>query len=241
MVIDQHYNKSEITKQRIEALYHGNQAKEETLNDLERNRKSAEAALQAKQQRSKELENLLRGLKAEQERVIERLERVKAEQSRLNMVLEDKTTQTMTARQAAAKLRPYTEQSPEALEASLQQLSDNLGGDKAQIEALNRRSRALQTSSDAFSQVTADVKACTVLLHELNRDLAAEEATAQAAAKNHDALSERSNNVRDVERDEKMLLKQLDNVQRRTERLRRTADERIAAEGRRMEELKAVN
>ncbi|KAI9712870.1 MAG: kinetochore-associated Ndc80 complex subunit nuf2 [Chrysothrix sp. TS-e1954] len=240
-VIDEHYNKSEVTKQRIETLYHSNHAKEDTLDDLERNRKSAEAALQAKQNRSKELESLLRGLKADQERVIDRLERVKAEQGRLKGVLEDKTTQTMSARQAAAKLRPYTEQSPEALEMSLQQLSDNLSTDKAQIETLNRRSRALQTSCEAFSSVQNEVKMCTSLLNELSRDLAAEEATTQAATRNQEALSERSNNVRDVEREEKMLLKQLENVQKRTEKLRGSAEERSAAQGRKMEELKAVN
>ena len=239
--IDKHYNKAEVSKQRIETLYHSNQAKEDTLNELERNRKSADAALQTRQARSKELESLLRGLKAEQERVIERLERVKAEQGHLKTVLEDRTMQTMLARQAAAKLRPYTEQSPESLEASLQQLSDSLNVDKAHIETLNKRSRALQTSCEAFSTVQSEVKTCTTLLNELCRDLTAEEATAQAASKNQEALSERSNNVRDVEREEKMLLKQLDNVQKRTEKLRTTAEDRSTAQGRKMEELKTMN
>lgn len=147
----------------------------------------------------------------------------------------------MTTREAADKLRPYTEQSPAALEASLQELSNTLAADRAQIESLERRARALTTSSDAFATVAADVRSCSALLTELSREMAAEEALLTANARGRDALSERSNNVRDVERQEQRLKKQLENVQARTDRLRKNAEERRAAEARKMEELKRVN
>lgn len=239
--MDAHFNKSEKTKQRIEQLYSDNQTKEDQLSDLERNRKQAEAMIRDKEQRSNELKNRLYELKSSQERVSEKLERVREEQSRLKAGLEEKTTQTMTMRQETHKLRPYTEQSPAELEKQLTDLSKNLTNDKAQIETLERRSRALQASSDAFKTVTADVENNIALLHDLSRDLSAEEATLAAAAKNRDALSERSNNVRDVERQERQLYKQLETVQTRTDKLRKKADERRDAEAKKMTELKKIN
>lgn len=166
---------------------------------------------------------------------------MRAEQQRLKAMLEEKMTQNLTTRQAADKLRPYTEQSPAALEAALQDLSNALNSDRAQIDSLDRRARAIQTSSDAFTTVTADVRTCNNLLTELSREIAAEEAILNANARGRDALSERSNNVRDVERQEQRLQKQLENVQQRTEKLRRHAEDRRAAEGKKMEELKRVN
>lgn len=240
-LIDQYYNKSEKTKERIDVLYAENQDKEDLLSTLEQNRQAAELAVRAKTARSNELKERLLELKRDQERVAIKVERMKEEQARLKALLEERTEQTMTVRQDAEKLRPYTTQSPAMLETSLRDMNISVTNDKALIEVFDRRARALQTSCDAFNTVTADIQTCVGLLTELGRDLAAEESTVQTAAKNRDALSERSNNVRDVERQERMLQKQLENVQRRTEKLRSVADERREAEGRKMEELKKVN
>ena len=197
--------------------------------------------MEAKERKKAKLKDVLNGLKADQERVIEALERVRGEQSKFKSSLEEKTTKTIASRQAVEKLRPYAEQSPQALEASLQELSTSLNNDRALIEALDRRSRALQSSCDAFSTVKADVRTCTSLLNELRRDVSAEEQTAAAAAKGRDVFHERSNNVRDVERQEKMLQKQLENVQRRTDKLRKNAEERREGESKKMEEMKKIN
>jgi len=180
-------------------------------------------------------------LKRYQERVAEKLERVHQEQSQLKTILETKTHQTMTAKQDAQKLRPYTTQSPAALESSLNDLNKSLTNDRAQIETLDRRAHALQASCDAFTTVTTDVQSCTYLLTELSKDLATEEAIAAAAARNQDVVFERTNNVKDVDRQESMLQKQLENVQRRTEKLRKTEEDRKEKEGRRLQELKNVN
>ena len=125
-VIDEHYNSSERTKNQIEQLYHANQEKEENLQEMQQNRKNVEAALREKEKRTSELRNRLLELKASQERVTDKLERVKTEQASLKKILEDRTTTVMNARTEANKLRPYTEQSPAALEQSLRDLSLSL-------------------------------------------------------------------------------------------------------------------
>ncbi|KAI9662707.1 MAG: kinetochore-associated Ndc80 complex subunit nuf2 [Alyxoria varia] len=239
--IDEHFNKSERTKQRIGQLYHDNQALEDRLRILEGNRRSTEAAVAAKAAQKEELKKQLNGLKADQEPILERVDDMRHESTRLKSILEDKTREHITSQEAVQKLRPYAEQSPGALEANLQELSSGLNSDRQHTENLDRRSRALQTSSDSFTTVATDVRNCIASLNDLHRETQAQEAAALAAAKGKEALSERTNNVRDVEREEKMLNKQLDNVERRTEKLRKNAEDRRVAEGKKMEELKKVN
>ncbi|KAK7713188.1 kinetochore-associated Ndc80 complex subunit nuf2 [Botryosphaeria dothidea] len=240
-VIDEHFNKSERTKLRIEQLYNENQDKENHLQELERNRKAMETHMATKEKRQKELKQRLLDLKMGQEKVVEKLEMVKEDQRRLKELLETKTEQTMNVRQEAAKLRPYTTQSPTVLEASLKDLNANLAADKATIDALDRRGRALQTSTDTFSAVAQDVEACTRLLNDLAQDIKQEQEELAKADRHRQALSERSNNVRDVERQEKLLTKQLTNISARTEKLRKNAEDKSEAARIRLEELKVVH
>lgn len=240
-VIDEHLNKSENTKNRIQQLYDENQDAEDHVRDLEGNRKSAESTISKKEARINELTDVIRNLKGESDRMQEKHDRMRAEQQRLKDILTQKIEQNLQTQQAVEKLRPYTEQSPDQLQQNLEKLNDSLNNDRAQIEQLDRRARALQASCDAFATVTADIQTCTGLLQELRREMAAEEAMHVAAAKGRDALSERSNNVRDVERQETRLQKQLENIQARTNNLRKTAEERRKEEQKKMEELRQTN
>lgn len=225
-VIDEHYNSSERTKNMIEQLYHSNQEREDQLAEMEQNRKNVEQAMKDKERRNQELKTRLLELKKSQERVTEKLERVKGEQSRLKTLLEDKTATVMQVRAEANKLRPYTEQSPAVLEQSLRDLSSNLSADRAEIDRLDKRARALQTSCDTFTLLQTDIASLTRVLTDLDAELKKEEDEARAAAKNRDTLTEQSGNVREVERQEKMLRKQLQTWQDRTEKLRNDTEMR---------------
>jgi len=238
--IDTHFNKAEQTKHRIDALYLENQTAEERLAHLERNRRAVDNAIKEKEARHRELKDTLRKLLSAQGALSEKLARFKDEQSRLKAMLEDKTTATLDARADANKLRPYTTQSPSALEANLAALTTTLSDTRTQTDALDRRARALQTSADAFTSVTADTASCTALLSELARDLNAEETALSAAARNADALSLRTSAVRDVERSERALAKKLENTVQRTERLRAEEAARKARASARLEELRGV-
>ena len=236
-ITDEHFNKADKTEQRIEVLYSENQAKEEHLAELDRNRRAMEALIADKENKSEELKARLLELKRSQERVSDRLEQVKQEQSRLKAAFEASTTAKLTAQQESEKLRPYTTLSPAVLENQLKDLTSALAHDKAQTENLDRRARALQTSSDAFSTVNADVEACTSLLRDLQRDLSAEEETRSAASKTTDALNERTNTVLDMQRRERQLQKQLENVLAKTDKVRIKDEQRKEADGKRMKEM----
>ncbi|KIW33732.1 uncharacterized protein PV07_00558 [Cladophialophora immunda] len=239
-VIDENFNKAETTKARIETLYAGNQDMEQRLEEMKRNRKAMEVAVKEKMRRNDELKARLLELRKGQERVAEQLERAKAEKSRSQSMLEEKTERLVRARQESEKLRPYVLQSPAALQTTLTELSDNLVREKAQIDALERRCRALQTSGDSFTVVQNDVQACVKVLEEIAVELQKEEEEDARAAKNRDALAERGNNVREVEQNEKLLQRQLKKWEERIEELRRKHKDRDETNKAKMDELREI-
>ena len=240
-VIDEHYNSSERTKNMIESLYHANQEKEDRLEEMQQNRKNVELAIQEKEKRNQELKTRLLELKQAQVNVTEKHNRIKEESARLKTLLEEKTAMVMETKAEANKLRPYTEQSQATLERSLGDLSARLNADKAETERLEKRTRALQTSSDTFTILHTDISALTRVLTDVQSELSKEEDEARSASKNREALMEKSGNVREVERQEKLLRKQLEQSQGRTDKLRRDADAKAVNAKQRMEELKSMH
>ena len=240
-VIDEHYNSSERVKNMMEQLYHSNQEKDDQLREMEQNRKNVEMAIKDKEKRELELKTRLLELSKSQKRVMDKLTEVQDESNRLKGLLEEKTATVLNVRQEANKLRPYTEQSPAALEQALRALSTNLSSDRIEIERLEKRSRALQTSSDSFTLLQTDISSLTRLLLDLKAELAKEDEEARSATQNRDALSTQSNSVREVEREEKRLSKQLDRWLSNTENVRRDADTRAANAKQKMERLRAVH
>jgi kinetochore protein Nuf2 len=239
-VIDEHFNKAETTKVRIEALYMENQDIEARLEEMKRNRKAMEAHVAEKVKRNEELKKRLLELRQSQEKVSRRFDIAKDKKAEMTAILQDKTAATISLRQDSAKLRPYVLQSPAALQASLTDLSNALNTEKTQIDTLDRRARGLQTSTDTFSVVSSDVASCIKLLDEISAELAKEEEENIRIAKQRDALGERGNNVREVERTEGLLQRQLSKWMERTEKLRDGSKEKQASAKQRMDELKAI-
>ncbi|KAH7370380.1 kinetochore protein-like protein nuf2 [Rhexocercosporidium sp. MPI-PUGE-AT-0058] len=241
VVIDEHFNKAETTKVRIETLYMENQDMEARLDEMKRNKKAMEAHVAEKVKRNEELKRRLLDLRQSQEKVTRRFENVKAKKSEMTAILEDKTATTLVMRQESAKLRPYVLQSPAALQASLTELSNALNAEKSQIDAMDRRARALQTSTDTFTVVSSDVASCIKLLDEISAELSKEEEENVRIARQRDALGERGNNVREVERTEGLLQRQLSKWMERTDKLREGSKEKAMSAKERMEELRAVH
>ena len=239
--IDEYFNKSETTKARIETLFLENQDMEARLDEMRRKRKGMEALAKEKTARNDQLKARLLELKRGQEHVSERSERAKNEKGRLTGQLEEKTERCLSVRQESEKLRPYVLQSPAALQSSLTELSENLAKDRTRIDGLEKRTRALQTSADTFGVVINDVNSCTKVLEEVSSELQKEDEENLKATKRRDALSERGNNVREVERHEAMLQRQLKRWLERTDAVRNSSKEKTEAAKSKMEELKGVH
>jgi len=110
--------------------------------------------------------------------------------------------------------------------------------DKAQVDAMERRLRALQTSTDTFMVVSNDVQACVKVLEDISVELQKEEEEDARAARNRDAISDRGNSVREVEQTEKLLQRQLARWSERIEALRKNSQEKQETAQVRMEELR---
>ncbi|EGX95374.1 kinetochore protein nuf2 [Cordyceps militaris CM01] len=240
-VVDQHYNKSEAIKTRIESLYADNKDNNARLEDMRHRRKVMQAQVAEKTARNEDLKQRLLELRRSQERVAARLDEAKQRKTELTGVLEQKTQEKLTLRHESAKLRPYVLQSPASLQDHLAELREILNNDKAHIDALERRARALQTSSDSFSTVSVDVEACVKVLEEIAAELAKEEEELGRYAKQKDLLTERGHNAREVDRTETMLKRQLDKWHDRTARLREQAEHKAAEAHDRVLELRAVH
>lgn len=240
-LIDDHFNRADNTKVKIETLYMENQDMEARLQEMKRNQKAMEGHIAEKVKRNQELKQRLRDLQASQKDVATRHNNLQQKKGELVKVLEDKTASILLLRQESAKLRPYVLQSPAALQTSLTDLGNTLSADKANIDTLDRRARALQTSSDTFTVVSADIGSCNKLLDEIAVELSKEEEENVKNAKQRDALSERGVNVREVEREENLLQHQLAKYMERTEKLREGGREKDLAAKRKMEELRAVH
>jgi kinetochore protein Nuf2 len=238
--IDENFNKAEATKSRIETLHMDNEDMSERLDNMQRNRKAMEAAVKDKMKRNDELKARLLELKKGQERIAEQLEKAKSEKSRAQGMLEDRTERLIRIRQESEKLKPYVLESPGKLQDELQALSNNLVQERQQIDSLERRSRALQTSSDSFGIVNNEVQSCVKVLEEISVELQREEEEEAKAARNRDQVADRSNNVREIEQNEKMLQRQLEKWEERTDVLRKKHKERDEANRNRMDELRAV-
>ena len=214
---------------------------EARLDEMRSQRKTQEVLVKEKTKRNDELKARLLELKKGQERVAERLERVRADKGRLQGTLEEKTERCLLVKQECEKLRPYVSQSPAALEAKVTELSDNLVRDRTQIDSLEKRTRALQTSTDTFGVVSNDIASCTKILDEISVELHKEDEETLKAARRRDALSERGNNVREVERTEALLQRQLKRWLERTEGVRQQSQEKAKTAKEKMEELRGVH
>lgn len=236
-VIDEHFNKTERTKTRIDELFAENQEFEQRLADMRREQQINEVQVREKVARNDELKARLLELGREQSRVAETLDRVKNDRARRQQQLEEKTERTVRSRQEAEKLRPYVLESPATLQSSLTELAENLMREKAHIDGMEKRARALQTSSDTFTVVSNDVQACVKLLEDISTELSKEDEEQSRAARNKEAISDRSASVREVDQTEKLLQRQLARWNERIEQLRKNAQEKADIAHARMEEL----
>ena len=200
-----------------------------------------EGQVKEKTKRNEERKARLLELKKGQEKVAERLAKVKSDKERLTSALEERTERCIVLKQESEKLRPYAQQSSSALQTQLAELSENLVRDKSQIDTLEKRTRALQTSADTFGVVANDVSSCIKVLEEVSNELAKEDEEKLDTAKRQDALAERTNNVREVVRTEALLQRQLSRWVERTETLRKGSAEKAEAAKKRMEELRGVH
>lgn len=223
---------------RVQQLVGGNEKLAENLVRLQERRKETERLNKSKEEELENARRRLLELDRQKNKTMHDGQRATDELKRLGMLFDEKEALLQSTSSEASKLRPYTFQKPDALETNLRDLNSTLQAEKSQIETLERRTRALQTSSDSFTIASQDVTACVRVLNDLSAEYAKEEEQLAKAARFREALSEKTNNVQGVEREEKLLQKRLDTIYAKTKKLRSGAEEKSVQAKVRMEELK---
>lgn len=237
--MDKYFRLFDDTQYRIESTFTENEELNARLVHLRENQPKLKAQATARNERIDELKAKLFTLRKEQERLQTDMDRSRAQKADLAKSLQDRVDSTHHQRHEAEKLRPYASQSTPALQAQLTELADTLARDKAQAEILEKRARALQTSMETFATAANDVQPLITLLRSAAHDLEAEESEKVDAQRRRDALTERSNNVREVQRTESLLQGYLAQWLERTEERRAQAKKRADAARERMEALNA--
>jgi kinetochore protein Nuf2 len=240
-VIDKHFEEGERTKLRVQQLYAEKESMEQRLIKLRASAKETEKKNAEKETHYESLKTQLRELVRAKDTLRLETESLESQKENLISTFESRAVALETVRDEGTKLKPYTLQKPEALEASLRDLNTRLAEDRGLLENLDKRARALQTSSDSFSAAAQDVQTCIRLLSDLSSDLQKEDDEAAKAAKHREALSDRVASVEDVERQERLLQKQLESINARTEKLRRGAEEKAEQARQRMDALQEVH
>jgi kinetochore protein Nuf2 len=240
-IVDKHFEEAERTKLHVQQLYADKENLEARLAQLQRESATVEKVNRAKEAELAELKPRLLDLDRRKQRLVADNNRAEDEKKRLVALLDERSNILDSVRTDAAKLKPYSLQRPEALEASLRDLNATLASEKASLESLERRIRALATSIESFTACGADISTTIRLLTDLGADLAREEDELSQASRCRETLSDKTNTVQDVERTERLMKKQLEAVQARTEKLRRQAEERGQAAAKKMEELKGMH
>jgi kinetochore protein Nuf2 len=240
-IVDKHFEEAERTKLHVQQLYADKENLEARLAQLQRESATVEKVNRAKEAELAELKPRLLDLDRRKQRLVADNNRAEDEKKRLVALLDERSSILDSVRADAAKLKPYSLQRPEALEASLRDLNATLASEKVNLESLERRIRALATSIESFTACGADISTTIRLLTDLGADLAREEEELSQASRCRETLSDKTNTVQDVERTERLMKKQLEAVQARTEKLRRQAEERGQVAAKKMEELKGMH
>lgn len=208
------------------------------LDEMMHERKCMDTLVLEKIKLNDKMKARLLELKKSQEGFAERLDRVKDEKARLTATLEERTQKCVAIRQKSARLRPYILQSLEALEADLKELSDSLAQDKFHVDHREKRKRALQSSTDTFKVLNNDISSCIKLLEEISNETQKEQEVGLRAAERRDSISKRGHDVKEFEREEVMLKRQLTRLQERIEAITRGSDEKAREAKEKMKELR---
>lgn len=237
-IVDEHFSRAENTKERINILRAENQHMRGRLDEMMCEHKCMDVMVLEKIKRNHTMKARLLELKKLQGGFAERLGKVKDEKIRLTATLEERTEKCVGIRQKSARLRPFVLQSFEALEADLKELPDSLAKDKFHVDHWERRTRSLQSSTDKFEALKNDISSSIKLLEEISNETHKEEELGRKAAERRDYLSQRGNDLKEIEWKEGMLKRQLTRWQERIEAVRRGSDENAREAKEKMKELR---
>lgn len=240
-VIDEQFHKTAAIRSRIERLRAENHDNQARLENRHRERQAAAKLVHDGTKRNEALMARLLELRDEQKKLAERLTKAKADKSVLRETLDQQSHKKSILQEENASLQSYLVQTPSTLQNKLVELRKILDSGRVQIDALDRRTRALQTSADSFETVSTDLAACIKILDEIAAELGKEKKEMERNAKQRDALSQSGKEARELEQTEQTLRNQLSKWDERTQKLREQSGHKAFDAMEKMHQLRATH
>lgn len=137
-------------------------------------------------------------------------------------------------------LRPYIMESPEKLQQAISDMNNSLAAEKSACDQMERKTRALQTSTESFTLIESDINACIKVMEDCETEAIKLEDISRKVLRQEEVLKARENEKKDLERGDALLQRQLEHLRERIERSRTQAEQKRESAHRKMAELKNV-
>ena len=239
-LISEQAARPEEVKARLEELLYENEDLRSEISRVEEQVKRDEPAIKIAKEVNEALTSDLRAMKKRQTGLSVEFEKERNDRNSLKQALTDRQYLTVKGKQECDKIRPYIVDSPEKLQHVIVDMNATLLSEKNLSDTLERRIRALLTSTESFTIIEADVTSCIKIMEECERELVKVEEMARKVSRHEEILKSKENENRDVERQEALLTRQLEHLRERIDRIRAQAEGKREQAQKRMEELKGV-
>lgn len=201
-VITEHFQKSEMAKEKIEQLFFENEKLSQRVHALKQQRAKEEPMIL----RGKEVQDImseeLRAFSKRDKALTNERSKLKQEKDTLIKRLEDRQYFITKTLQEAERIRPYIVDSPDRLQQVIADMGASLSQEKAAVDSAERKNRALQTSADSFAIVEQDVSSAIKVMEECEAELLKEEESTRKATRHHEILTQKQTDVREIDRNE---------------------------------------
>ncbi|EPS36109.1 hypothetical protein H072_10531 [Dactylellina haptotyla CBS 200.50] len=238
--IDEHANKFESIKQRVEDLESERDDLQHKLETLEIQRKQEEPMVKRLQEERQQARVLLGELKREQEAMTNEFQEAKNERKVLKDHLIQASETKLRLKQDCERLRPYIVDEPGKLQLLNSEMAGQLQMEKNRLMQVERRARALQTTADSFGVIEADVNACIKVMEECEAELLREEEDNRKASRHKDVLRKRQLEFQDMEKREEVLKTRVSGAAERVSGAKQQAESKSASARAKMAELRGV-
>jgi kinetochore protein Nuf2 len=198
-------SRGEQTREAIERLVYENDELARRAQDLKSRREREEPAIEIARKMNQTLTGDLRNFKKKQTAIVNEVEKVKGEKKALISSLQDTQYLIESNQRECNKLQPYIVDSPDQLQHVIVDLGKSLLKEREAVDIAERHVRALQTSTDSFAVVEADVSSCIKLMEECQKVLSKQEEHGRKLQRHQESLHQKENEVKEIERKEDVL------------------------------------
>lgn len=188
------------TKETIDTLVEEISELEKTVQELEEKRRAEIPLIERTQEEYNSKLEKLRGHKKEESVVREHFQVAKQEKNALIAKMKDLEEQIVMAKQEAAKLQPYVLDSPEKLQSTTASKSAQMNAQRAEVDAMERKIRALQTSADSFGVVESEIMKSIKTMEDIEQDLVRKDEVSTKAARQAEAFTRKESDVNSIRR-----------------------------------------